>query len=194
MGRIWPLLITLFALTTACSINYPKASDLEKTIYVSDQFSLNDDTQLYRGADMWQCATNRDIRFHFKFGTKSSIYPQISSNDIFIGTVLGSDPRIVEADKRLHRTLPENLVVGLHMPHNNGQGHLILLVVDRIGREKLSAVVAHEIGHALNLEHVADERSIMHGTLLYGQYITEDDVENLCDVYGCEYDDYRDCR
>lgn len=49
--------------------------------------------------------------------------------------------------------------------------------------EEMDIIIRHEIGHALGLKHSEDPRSTMYPILLPGQSITNDDLENLWELY-----------
>ena len=64
----------------------------------------------------------------------------------------------------------------------------IIIVPERVDYTPLWQVVAHEMGHSLGMEHVADPGALMYakGSTESLGCITKADIEEMCRTAGCE--------
>lgn len=107
-------------------------------------------------------------------------------------SVPSTNKMIIDEDKKdttLH-------TVGLTLYNECGVSRA-MIVQDRIKtHDDMVEIAAHEIGHALGLDHVDDKLSIMyaHHNPKTMKCLTSDDAEELCDHLGCLSGDVELCR
>ena len=87
----------------------------------------------------------------------------------------------------IHQPLQDSGAAGKHVVEPGRE--MILLVMDQMkGGTPLWQIIAHEMGHSLDMNHVDDERAIMYhsGSRNSLRCITSVDIQEMCRAQGCE--------
>lgn len=195
---VWPLILSLLLILGFVEIATPilhrNGSGFEhtlpvhKTLYV--QRTMYDDQVLHliEAAEEWHDATNGDVTFDIKMMPQQDIK---WGDGIIVMNVTPDYPEIIMLDiGNRHTTL------GLYNTHEGLP--TIELVDERIDAEHESAVMLHEMGHSLGLEHPDDAEhpirgmgSLMFSSIVYGnEHITDFDLKQFCRLYHCDWKHY----
>jgi hypothetical protein len=192
---VWPLILTLLLLLGFAEIaapivqrNGPHTLPVHKTLYL--QRGIYDD-QLFHiteAAMEWREATNGDVVFDIKYLPQQDI----KWNDaIIVMNVTPDNPEIILLDVgNRHTTL------GLYNTHEGFPA--IELVDERISNADYTAVLLHEMGHSLGLDHPDSPDhpfrgigTLMFSSILYGnRHITTFDLQQFCHLYHCDWKKY----
>lgn len=159
-------------------VYYPKHS--HRTLFLDR--NLNEDEVMFitRAALEWTERTKHVIEFDVV--TLPNPDAVVTPNDIVLVSISQDHPDIILLDK-------ENDAETLGFFDPNSRIPLIYLVSTRLTYINYVAVVLHELGHAIGLEHNEDISGI--GTLMYptislaAPYITAIDLHNFCKLYHC---------
>lgn len=128
----------------------------------------------------WNEVTNGQVTFDVKRLPQENLVP---SDAIVIFNVTPDYPEVLILDSLHHYT-----TLGFY----NAEGGLayIALINDRIKEYDFDAIIMHELGHALGLDHIEGEDGI--GTLMYpfvnlgSPHITDTDLKQFCKLYHCD--------
>jgi hypothetical protein len=123
---------------------------------------------------------------------RSSIGGDVRCPDIIEINAITSDNEIV-MDRDEQKIKGKTLGFAVYRPCNISSAWL---VVDRLKtKQAMQWVAAHELGHAIGLDHVENFQAVMHKvyTVFSSYCITKWDVEELCDEIGCNINDTLYC-
>src|SRR5579885_1318188 len=156
---------------------YPHS--VHKTIYV-DRFMADDEMdKVIQASIEWHQATGGIVTFDVKRLPQQSID---ATSSILMIEVTPDYPEIVLLDN-----LNQNTTLGYF---NDRLGIPYIALVDsRLTDDDFKAVVLHELGHSLGLEHNMGVDGI--GTLMYptidlgADHITNVDIDHFCTLYLC---------
>jgi hypothetical protein len=191
---LYPLILTILILIgfaeVATPIVQPRTSymrhelPVHKTLYL--ERGIYEDQMYYitLAAMEWYDVTNGQVVFDIRRLPQTNINP---SEAIVVLNVTPDYPEMLILDSMNHRT-----TLGLYNA-NNGLPS-IELVDERITVDDYTAVVMHEMGHALGLEHPDDEAhplrgvgSLMFSSIMLGnEHITDLDLKRFCQLYHCD--------
>lgn len=173
-----------FAAPIASRRQVPHTLPVHKTLYLERGISDEEMLHILQAAMEWHVVTNGQVTFDIRRLPSTSLIP---SETIIVFNVSPDYPDIILLDAvKHHNTLGY---------FNNDRGlDYIALVDQRITESDFNAVVMHELGHALGLEHPDSEghpeRGI--GTLMYStidagsNHITKSDLKQFCKLYHCD--------
>ncbi len=192
---IWSLILTVILLVgfveIATTILPPPVKKqaftlpVHRTVYVDRNVYEDQFFHITEAALEWNQATDGQVIFDVKKLPQHNIIP---SESVIISDVSPDFPEIILLDN-----LSKHNTLGLF----NGNKPLasIYLVEARISDDDSTAVVLHELGHYLGLEHPDSEEhpEIGIGSLMYSSidlgsnHITEDDLKQFCRLYHCDW-------
>lgn len=185
---IWPLVLTLFLLVGIIAVISPfterhqvkRTLPIHKTLYLERGIYDEEMFHIIAAAIEWNEVTDGQVIFDVKRLPQRNI--DMSNSIIFID-VNPDYPEIILLD-----AINNNTTLGYF---DSGNGFpFILLVDERISDGIYNAVIMHELGHALGLEHIKGSEGI--GTLMYpitdvsANHITKTDLYYFCKLYNCD--------
>lgn len=153
-------------------------------IKVDDTFTESQKTQIARAFRNWERASNYKISFQVTWDEpKPGPYwqyetPYEDSGLFFWYLPKNEDFIPIQTLARWQR------FVGM-MVFGRGENSGNVIIFDNVREEHFYSVALHEIGHLLGLKHIEDFPVVMHPEAL-GECISEYDVQQLCELYGCE--------
>lgn len=160
---------------------YPPQSTpthFHKTLYLDSEFSSQEKAIIVSAAKEWEENTNHVAEFDIVELPSSRID---MVNGIVVLKVSHQYPEIV----LLNALLPKgNEMLGLF----NSRRIIprLELITDRTG-DDMGVVALHELGHAVGLGHNDQPFTLMYPMMDLGTgYITNDDLEEFCKLYGCK--------
>lgn len=174
------IVIYLFAVPVFQPVKvYP--NHIQKTLFLDRYLRADEVDFITKSALEWSEATNHVVDFNVVTLPHENI--TITDNDIIVMSISPDHPDIIALDV-------ENNFITLGYYNPNTPIPSIYLVSDRISDEDYIAVVLHELGHSLDLEHNEGLDGI--GTLMFpdisfaANHITVDDLRHFCKLYHCE--------
>lgn len=195
---VWPLILSLLLLLGFAEIAAPIAQrhgtgiehrlPVHKTLYLSREIYDDQVFHIAEAAMEWREATNGDVVFDIKMLPQQDL---TFGDGIIVMNATPDYPEIIMLDYgNQHTTL------GLYNTNNGFPA--IELVDERIDADNYTAVILHEMGHSLGLEHPdSPERpyngigSLMFSSILFGnQHITTTDLKQFCHLYHCDWKKY----
>jgi predicted Zn-dependent protease with MMP-like domain len=179
--HIWSFLITIvcLALFDANYIHSPKTSSthFHKTLYLDRRFTDAERQVIKAAAEEWTDTTNHLVEFEVEVLPADRLD---LVNGILVRKVSGYEPEIYLIDVVGPKG---NEVLGLYT--NFGIMPSIKLVSERLQDDDY-AVVLHEMGHAVGLEHNSEPYTLMYPFIGFGaDFITDHDLQQVCRVYHC---------
>jgi len=144
--------------------------------YVDQRFTPEEAEQIRVGAALWApTGLHRDLIFGIGFSDVASDRNMI----------IRSNSRGASNIDRYFRDHTTGVAARVHSPLEPTK---IVILMDKLHGDPLRIVFAHELGHAMGLEHVSDERAIMapKGSDASLNCLTSEDIAEACrNGYGC---------
>jgi len=192
----YPLILTiaviaLFVKLASPFIEYKQISHtlpIHKTLYLERGIYRDQLYHIIAATMEWNQATDGDVVLDIKLLPQHDIVPQ---DAIIIMNVTPDFPEIILLDN-----INKYSTLGFY--NHDSILPYIALVDERISRQDYDAVILHELGHALGLEHIKSFDGI--GTLMYpsidlaSDHITMTDLKQFCQLYHCEASKYYDVQ
>lgn len=154
---------------------------IHKTLYIDRSFNEDEVVYIAQAAISWTVSTNHVAEIDVeRLPTKG----RIDVLDALI--ILKVDPDYPEV------IIADGFNYGTTLGYYNAHGAIpsIYIVSARIEEKDFKAVVLHEMGHAVGLQHINGEEG--YGTLMYpsseksANEITHKDLEQFCHIYHCD--------
>jgi len=188
---VWSLALTIVLLFVFAEIATPIVQKphiehklpIHKTLYLERGIYDEEMYHIMAAAMEWNRATNGQVVIDIKRLPSQDIR---AADAIIMFNVTPDFPDIIILDNIKHFTT---------LGYYNERGlNYIALVDERISNGSFDAVVMHELGHALGLQHPdsEDHPEIGIGNLMYsivdigGNHITDDDLKQFCTIYHCD--------
>lgn len=141
------LLLVVFLL--ACSS--PVAASQGPAVYVDDTFTYEEAMEIQRGLDMWSAAVGLHYGPMYLCGHGADCDNRVSPGR----------PAFVFANARAGEVDYDSVPPGVLAYVEDLFSRRVVVLTDRTTSLHLSGIVAHEVGHALGLEHNMVEGSLM---------------------------------
>lgn len=158
-------------------------TEVHKTIYVSNDFGLDDMTLIEEAASEWKLETNGIVSFTIIYGFDGALYNSLNnkSDSMVMTRAMIDDFIINHLDKNVH-----SMVLGYFLTEFGVQN--ILLVPGRmLGDSYYRAVIIHEMGHSIGLPHMDEDDTIMAPSMDRSAYhLSKKDMDWMCRVYYCD--------
>ncbi len=157
---------------------YPKY--VHKKLFLDRNLSVDEVDYITQAALEWTETTKHIVEFEVVTLPNKNII--VTQNDIVFMSISQDHPEIMILDTESDGETLGYFDISSKIP-------LIYLVSERLEDKNYVAVVLHELGHALGLEHNEDLDGI--GTLMYpnislaAPHITSYDLNNFCKLYHC---------
>lgn len=179
------LLVTLFNL--AQSVYHPKipvtATHVHKHLYVDRNVDIFYEVQIKEAAKRWTAATNHLAEFEEEYITEENRFNLLDDKDAIVVTMVTEDhPDIINADRG-----QETGHYTVAYCNTKAKTPILAYVEVRIPDGDFEKITLHELGHALELEHVDTPKRIMYPTAdLMPDFLGREDMEQFCQVYHCD--------
>lgn len=186
-------IILLLAFAEIVSIIMPPPPKVEyalpvhKTLYIDRNIYDEEMFHILEAAIEWNEATDGQVTFDIKRMPRPRIGP---ANSIIFFNVTPDFPDIVILDNA--RKKPLNTLA-----YFSGSRFLpyIAVVDERISEKDYTAVMLHELGHYIGLQHPDDDDhpdlgvgTLMHSSIDEGSnHITSEDLKQFCQLYHCDW-------
>ena len=189
---LYPLLLTIALLGVFAEVvspflahkSTPHTLPIHHTLYLERGIYEDQVYHVIAAAMEWNEVTNGDVVLDIKMLPQPNITP---GDAIIIMNVTPDYPEAIILDNMNHYS-----TLGFY---NNDTGLAYIALLDeRIRGMSYDAVIMHELGHALGLEHITGIDGL--GTLMYpniefgSDHITMDDLKQFCHLYHCDASKY----
>ena len=176
------VLLVILSQITPMSLEVPQqATYMRKTLFLDRTFTEDEVEYITSAALEWTDKTNHTIDFNVVILPNMEEF--FGPDDILVVKASPDYPDILVKDIE-----SGNATLGLYT--SKIDMNVIYLVSSRITNEKYKAVMLHELGHALGLDHNEGWEGI--NTLMYAyadlsaSHITNKDLIIFCEKYKCK--------
>ena len=184
---LYPLFLTVILLMVFANIAAPILQKdksaytlpVHKTLYLGRSIYDNEMYHIIAAAIEWNEATNGQVVFDIKILPQQGI---TRSDAVIINNVTPDFPEVILLDN-----LNDSNTLGYFDDHDIDN---INLVDERINEDDYDAVIMHELGHSLGMDHIKNAKGM--GTLMYpsidlgSEHITNTDLIYFCKLYNCD--------
>jgi hypothetical protein len=172
----------------------PSTMNLHKVVYIDRNLTDYENMLTINALKNWECSTGGMVQFKIKQGASPDDIANIEDpfSAVIITNVEFNDPDIVAADRIKNKK--GIFVVGLETHMSNGIDE-IKIVESLADLDQYQALMEHEVGHLLGLVHTEDHsHTIMTPVIRDGAMrITQEDIEQFCNIYRCDARDMMAC-
>lgn len=158
-------------------------TEIHKTVYVSNSFDEYDFRLIKEAADEWEKETHGIATIEVVRGYDDFLFNSIEHDQSSMVMMRASiwNSVITSLDARLHTT-----ILGYFFDKVGTQ--TIIVVPSRmLGEDYYRGVIIHEMGHALALDHIDEDNTIMVSTMDRSSYhLSKIDIDWFCRVYYCD--------
>lgn len=163
-----------------------------KTLYIDKEFDQEEVGYIIAAATEWSKATENRVNYNIvvmSTATKINI-----DNALIINKVTSTYADVIVLDYFFNLNTPKENFIKIKALGYYYESKIlpsIILVADRLDDFNYKAVVMHELGHSLGLEHNSSEEA-MYNSIMYpsaeGQStdITAIDVTAYCNIHNCQ--------
>lgn len=158
-------------------------TESHKIVYVSNSFDDADFRLMQEAAEEWNTETHGLATLEVIRGYDDYLYQSISHDHSSMVVMRASiwNPVITTLDDRLHTT-----ILGYFFDEEGTQS-IILVPARMAGEDYYRAVIIHEMGHALALNHIDVDDTIMVSSMDRSSYhLSKTDLNWFCRVYYCD--------
>ena len=189
---LYPIIITIALLVVFAEIATPIVQHstpehtlpVHKTLYVGRDVGQEEMLHIMEASIEWNRVTNGQVAFDIKKMPQPHV---VMADAIVVNNISPDFPEIILLD-----TVKHNSTLGF-FNEDWGMGR-IALVDERIKEEDYTAVILHELGHSLGLQHPDSEDQPLEGvgSLMFSSvdlgsnHITSDDLKQFCKLYHCD--------
>lgn len=166
---------------------------IDVRVYVSPEFTSEERDNIVNGILMWERATNGLIVWHLMSFDPKNPPPKpmggvggVQQRSVMFRRAVSGDEWVQKWDAE-HRP---KMLLGLCQGNSLEETAWLWLVENRLNTpESESIIVAHELGHALGLDHVDDNDSVMSEFFHTStRCLTLHDLKAFCEKHGCNTD------
>lgn len=158
-------------------------------LYVSSDFDADEVNLVEEAAQEWQDKTKQLITFNIFLNFDTKDYSVIKNKkEALVIVRLSKDSKWVrKVDGDLN---PESgaRIVGYYNTDEDFPTPTIVIVYDRMtGQEYFRGTCEHELGHAIGLQHLKIEHTLMYPSMdLSARQISHEDLVAFCALYYCD--------
>lgn len=166
---------------------------MDVRVYVSDEFTDAERTNIIAGVALWERATRGRIITHvltYDLSTETNVgtgVDGVEERAVLFRRASSGDEWVKDWDEN-HK---QKILLGLCQGDSMRETAWLWLVEDRLVSSRSQVMIAaHEFGHAIGLKHVNDNRSVM--SEFYAPSVnclTVHDIEEFCLKHNCDVDD-----
>jgi len=171
------------------NVTAPLATSVHKTLYIDKAFLIEEIEIIQSAILEWERCTNKIATFTIKENFDSKNYSIIKENDAVVFLKFNENNLMIKYLDSYHK----NHLLGFY--RKNSPAALIGLIPERVSnKEYYRSLVLHEIGHAMNMDHIDKEYSIMYPLIDRNSIkLGEDDLYEFCKIYNCKVDILQSC-
>ena len=167
---------------------------LHFNIYVDQDFDSHEVDLIEQATSEWEEKTKNRVIFniYYNFDLDNDRKIIDRRHSIIFVKLSQESQKVAELDEWINKGKEgHSKIIGLYTTQYNVPS--ILLVYDRmLGDTYYKGCVEHELGHAMKLDHLKKENTLMYPSMKNGaRFITDDDLQEFCELYHCKVSDLK---
>jgi Matrixin len=165
--------------------NNPSHTIIERNVFISEDFTPEETSAIEDGLHAWEKATQNTVAFTiFENYDVKAPFLGIRNDSLLIESTLVDDPTVLQFEKQWKEEKSGKVCLGYF--GSNEPVPVIRLVWQRLDNPDLfEAVIQHEIGHSLGLDHSSKADALMFPTVAPDKRISPEDIDSFCDLHFC---------